>query len=153
MNLPNELWNLICYNLKFELDLYKNCPLVNKRLYAVTKQLYDRIPNQLRIETFQFHPRENSLFNVIDTSLSYYCSNNCLDRLNCFIVGYPNLIDKNELLKKVRIGINCDCLYSNCFKTVIRITPEKYLDDNFNQICHSIGFEVRDAGFYIYYCQ
>ena len=52
MELLTELWNLIVHNLKFELDLYKKCMIVNKQLYNVIKQLYEQISDQVHVKTF-----------------------------------------------------------------------------------------------------
>lgn len=60
MDLPIELWHLIAYNLKFDLDLYKNGSLVNKSLCKVVKNIYDKIPNETHIEwrCFNYIPNE-----------------------------------------------------------------------------------------------
>lgn len=149
MDLPNELWSLVCYNLKFELDLYKNCFLVNRQLYEITKQLYDRIPEQLHIKTFYgilHFPQIIASENVYEIT--------CMSPvLNPIIINNSIIICKNDLLKHhTRIfKYGCDVFTCNVYYGRIRLDPHKYFDDNFNQICHSIGFLLNISGFHVLY--
>lgn len=96
MDLPIDLWNFVVYRLKFDLDLYKNCFVVNKSLYCVVKQLYDKIQKFFRIKTFRTNSIVSDKYNIID-----------YDRVNDNIFQYQHIqlgdliiIHKNELLKK-----------------------------------------------------
>jgi len=47
MNIPNELWHLI---IEFSnIDIYKKCLLIDKRIYQITKRFINNLPNKIKI--------------------------------------------------------------------------------------------------------
>lgn len=149
MELPVDLWNLIAYDLKFELDLYKHVVLVNKRLYHIIKLLYDRIPNELYIETGHYNPTMINTYEVIMTEYIPLYSYQSL--LNLTIVNHPITIHKNELLKKdSRIFEIILGLFH--FQVKLSLRPNIFFDNNFNQICDMIRFLPFYPNVHIYYC-
>lgn len=147
MELPTELWNLIAYDLKFELDLYKNGMLVNKQLYNVIKQLYERIPNQLHVKTFA---DETSLLyhiitKIIKSEFAQVHKNKLIEP--AIEIGDAFIINRNNLLKHDK----CIFHYYDRRYGIFQINPQNYLDDKLNQICHNIDVISNTNGFYLCY--
>lgn len=146
MELPNELWNLIAYNLKFELDLYKNCALVNKQLYYIIKQLYERIPSQLHIKTSSFLecPYRKVRYDFVsNTKITYDCTAN--------EVGTIFVIHKNEILKNNKYEF---CYYLGRLRhqyAIFCLVPNIFFSDDLQQKCNYIQFVQNINGFHLYY--
>lgn len=154
MQLPTELWTFIAYELKFELDLYKNVMFVNKQLYYVIKQLYDHIPEQLHIKTnaistFYNQVPDKFIIKEYNNGSHYYSS-----LANASIIDKSITLHKNEILKNHNHSFK-QVSYHGVFDyyVIIRLSPNKFFDKDFNQICKSIHFEISYPKFYVYYCE
>ena len=116
MSLPTELWHLIieCYNM----NVYKNCILVNKTFNKIIKKIINSIPN--RIEIIPYKTSDNIVCDKCKmrphkTNHDLICSN-CERRdrmcLKCGFMGkfymhYPcNPINKTNT-KELYIDSGC----------------------------------------------
>ena len=149
MELPAELWNLIVYNLKFDLDLYKNGMLVNKQIYNVIKQLYEQIPNQLHVKTFY----KNSVKISQDKMIDFNYSKAWLEGIRqCSIaIGDMLIMDKCELIKKNHCKFRYLYLPDFSQYGMFQLEPSIYLDDEMKQTCYNIMFKTSMLGFRLEY--
>lgn len=149
MELPIELWNAIAYNLKFELGLYKNVSLVNKHFCIIVRKIYDRIPNQLCINT--------SADFILPSKLITYEHISCLENAKCHrivtvTVNRSFTINKNHLLNRNMYAI----YYNNENKYypqhgTFQLKPQNFLDYKLDQMCYDIVFMPCTNGFFICY--
>jgi len=79
MELPIELWNLIIDTHKFDLNVYKNCILVNSLFHKIIKNTLDNLPN-LVFMSIRLQDKRNE-------AIRYY-----------FFKDYAN--DKNKIIEK-----------------------------------------------------
>lgn len=134
--LPTELWGLIAYNLKFELDLYKHCSLVNHQLYTIITQLYNKIPNKITIGTHMLDGWNYEL-ETIDRETIDSCDYE-LNHENMWPMSENFIMSRNELLlgKKYYLVFYFD---GNMYCYILQLRIKNCLDDDLNQMCHDIG--------------
>ena len=170
MELPKELWQLIAYNLKFELDLYKYCSLVNKQLCHIIKQIYDKIPNDIVIDTIyneygrtiqarnevygNFEPIDMDTIKIINEEYYNYYSCRHINYhdfpMHTMWICLPYTLSKNMLLtqKEIVVIFNRD---KYTFKLSSKI--ENFIDNNLCQKCRCICFQNWIGMMKVTYCE
>lgn len=150
MELPRELWQIIAYNLKFDIGLYKHCFLVNKLLCNIVKQIYNRIPKNMIVKSI-FNENHNcqlayqttrARFELVDVDTLKIINDEYYKRSH-YVGDYQNFpykLSKNMLLlQKAVITFH---KYGDGFKIILKI--ENFVDDNLQQKCHGICFQYSD---------
>jgi len=132
--LPNELWNLIIYNLRFELFLYKNCILINKQLSKLVKQLYNKIPNQIylasSVKSDYSDSKEYTLTKIDYKSLTS-------PNYSGVVATYSIKLEKKQLLANKQIKLfNYGCDHSICFDM------NKLFDIYLKQKCYDVIINI-----------
>lgn len=139
MDLPPELWGLIAYELKFELDLYKHCNLVNKQLHNIINQLYNRIQNNIRIVTGPRPGLSRNGFEVIDhVTITPIDRERNHDDWWCTSDNF--ILNKNELLseKKYYLIIR-DAVITYYY--IFTLNIKNCLNKELNQMCDYIELD------------
>lgn len=155
MELPNELWTLIAYELKFDLDSYKKCALVNKQLCHIIKKIYDRIPDQLYIRTrvLPFWSDEIPQKIIASEYINGYYSNEFIPFE--IIINELITLHKNELMNHREQTFEVELNYGG-FDYYINVyfDMNKLFDKEINQICNSIIIDIYNYQKpHIYYCE
>ena len=136
MDLPIELWHLIVYNLKFNVDLYKNGLLVNKLLYKIVKNIYDKIPTEIYIKFIPIHniPDVNKL---IKSEILYPIYED--SRYEIKLINGSFKVHKNELLLKKIVKFS---LYGNDqYHYNLHLPIENCFNENLHQKFYVISLD------------
>ena len=134
MDLPIELWHLIVYNLKFDVDLYKNGPLVNKLLYKIVKNTYDKIPDKIYIKLYWFYYFPDKKYKWIRSERFKSVKDPYHFQFNLTDGSFE--IHKNELLLRTSKSFSM-CFHAACHCTLhynLHFLIEDCLDENLNRL-------------------
>lgn len=142
--LPIEVWRIIAYNLKFELNLYKNCSRINKQLYKIVRQIHEKMPDSVYIKIRPWNEFEQ--YEMIDVQ----SVKSQINKWNvATISSYASpVFYKNELLLGKHIHI-----YVPYNSQIIVLKMQDLFDKELNQICRSIVIKNSHGGNGLYYCK
>ena len=139
----NYIWSLW---LPFKAHVYA-LSVANPAERGLVKKLYERIPSQLHIETHLGLSLSSTLSqNVIIREIITDYVRHSNERF-IIIIGHPFTINKNELLKS-----DIRTFYYGGSFGKFHLKPHKYLNENFDQICHSIEFTKHINFHWLSYC-